>query len=55
MTLRDGGFKMDIRRLHAGDAVPTDFEGVDGVVSLGGPQNVGEDHAFMEREYAFLK
>ncbi|MEZ6211023.1 MAG: type 1 glutamine amidotransferase [Phycisphaerales bacterium] len=55
MTLRDHGFKMDIRRVHAGDRVPTDFEGVDGVMSLGGPQNVGEDHPFMEREYAFLK
>lgn len=55
MTLRDNGFRLDIRRLHAGDRVPADFDNVDAVVSLGGPQNVGEEHAFMEREYAYLK
>lgn len=55
MTLRDHGFRLDIRRLNAGDAVPRDFDDVDGVISLGGPQNVGEEHPFMEAEYAYLK
>lgn len=58
MTLRDHGFRLDIRRLHEGDVPPVDFDDVDAVVSLGGPQNVGgegADHAFMVREYAYLK
>lgn len=55
MTLRDHGFKLDIRRLNAGDPLPVDYDNADAVVSLGGPQNVGEEHAFMEPEYAYLK
>lgn len=55
LTLRDHGFRLDVRRLDQGDAVPTEFDGVDAVVSLGGPQNVGESHAWMEPEMAFIR
>jgi GMP synthase (glutamine-hydrolysing) len=58
-TLRDHGFKLDIRRLDTGGAagggVPPDLDNVHGVVSMGGPQNVGESHAWMEPQYAFLR
>lgn len=60
MTLRDHGFRLDIRRLDlpldkGGGSVPTDLDDVAGVVSLGGPQNVGEGHAWIEPEQAFLR
>lgn len=56
-TLRDHGFKLDIRRLDVDGAaaVPSDLDNVHGVVSMGGPQNVGETHAWMEPQYAFLR
>ena len=54
--LRDHGFKLDIRRLdllgrERGLGVPADFDDVHGVISLGGPQNVGEPHAWMEADH----
>jgi GMP synthase (glutamine-hydrolysing) len=75
VTLRDYGFKMSIRRLdlplehprnqHAlegfdkSSLIPKDFDNVHGVVSLGGPQNVGDDHAptqaWMKPQMEFLK
>lgn len=57
MTLRDHGFKLDVRRLDRVGAagVPRDFENVQGVVAMGGPQNVGESHPWMEPELAFLR
>ncbi|MEX2219445.1 MAG: type 1 glutamine amidotransferase [Phycisphaerales bacterium] len=56
-TLRDHGFQLDIRRpdLHGAAAIPPDLDNVHGVVSLGGPQNVGESHPWMEPELAFLR
>jgi GMP synthase (glutamine-hydrolysing) len=56
-TLRDHGFKLDFRRLDVDGAaaVPPDLDNVHGVVSLGGPQNVGEAHAWLEPQYAFLR
>jgi GMP synthase (glutamine-hydrolysing) len=56
-TLRDHGFALDFRRLdlHGAAAVPPDLDDVHGVVSLGGPQNVGETHAWLEPQYAFLR
>ena len=54
-TLRDHGFTLDIRRLDEGDPIPPDFDNVEGVVALGGPQNVGEGHAWMEREAEYLR
>jgi GMP synthase-like glutamine amidotransferase len=35
--------------------VPPDFDNVDGVISLGGGQNVGEGHPWMEAEIEFLR
>lgn len=59
MTLRDHGLRLDVRRLDLpeprGGWVPTDLDNVHGVISMGGPQNVGESHPWMEREMAFLK
>jgi len=55
LTLRDHGYRLDIRRLNRGDGLPPDLDGVTGVVSLGGPQNVGDDVAWMERECALIR
>lgn len=55
VTFRDHALKLDIRCLHEGDAVPTDFDNVDGVISLGGPQNVDQNHPWMSREIEFIK
>ncbi|MCA9294616.1 MAG: type 1 glutamine amidotransferase [Phycisphaerales bacterium] len=55
LTLRDHAFKLDIRRVDLGDALPSDLDEVDGVISLGGPQNVDEDHAWLEVERELLR
>ena len=55
LTLRDHAFKLDIIRPDEGDPLPTDLDDVDGVISLGGPQNVDEGHAWLDRERAFLR
>lgn len=55
LTLRDHGFRLDIRRVDAGDPIPPDFDDVDGVVSLGGPQFVTDAHAWIHREMDFIK
>lgn len=55
MTLRDHAFKLDIRRLDQGDAVPNDFEDVDGVISLGGAANVDDKYAWLEKERDYLR
>lgn len=56
-TLRDHGFALDIRRLDELGAagVPRDLDNVHAVVSLGGNQNVGEKHAWMEAEAAYVR
>jgi GMP synthase-like glutamine amidotransferase len=56
-TLRDHGFRLDVRRLDRLGAagVPPDLDNVDAVVALGGEQNVGEPHEWMEPEARFLK
>ncbi|MBL8763348.1 MAG: type 1 glutamine amidotransferase [Phycisphaerae bacterium] len=57
LTLRDQAFKLDIRRvdLLGPKGIPVDFDGVDGVIALGGEQNVGEDHPWMKAELDFLR
>lgn len=55
LTLRDQAFRLDIRRLDKGDEIPVDFDDIDGVVSLGGPQNVGGPEPWLRREIEFLK
>lgn len=57
-TLRDHGHRLDIRRLDAGDPIPPDFDGVDGVIALGGPQSLADPDArpeWMDREIEFLR
>lgn len=54
MTLRDHGFKLDIRRLDQGDTVPVDLDDVEGVISLGGRANVDDSFAWLDEERAFL-
>ncbi|MEN0020125.1 MAG: type 1 glutamine amidotransferase [Planctomycetota bacterium] len=63
-TLRDHGFKLDIRRLDltpdtAGPGVettvPKDLDDVGGVISLGGPQSANGDEPRLAEECAFIK
>ncbi len=58
-TLRDHGFKLDIRRpdLANGKGVPPDLDDVEGIVILGGPQNVTdiEKYPWMQAEVALIK
>ncbi len=56
-SLRDHGFKLDIRRLDllGARALPADLDNVHGIISLGGPQNVGEAHDWMPGEMDLLR
>ena len=56
-VLNEHGHKLTIIRLHRGETVPADLDDVDGVISLGGPMNVGEidDHAWMQPELDYLQ
>jgi GMP synthase (glutamine-hydrolysing) len=42
-TLRDYGHRLRILRLHDGDAVPSNLDDVDGLISCGGPQAAYDD------------
>jgi len=57
-TLRDHGFRLDIRRpdLHP-ESVPTDLDDVHGLVILGGPQNVTDiaKYPWMQAEIELLR
>lgn len=59
LTLRDHGFRLDIRRMdqhrEVGRGVPVDYDNVHGVVALGGPQNVGDPEPWINQEIAYLK
>lgn len=61
-VLRDHAFKVDVRRLdlpanQGGKAVPADYDNIDGVISLGGPQNVADAARlpWLAEEIQFLK
>ncbi|MEZ6241992.1 MAG: type 1 glutamine amidotransferase [Phycisphaerales bacterium] len=59
MTLRDHGFKLDIRRVdlpidQGGDPLPPDLDDVHGVVSLGGPQNTDQNLPWLTKEMQLL-
>ncbi|MCV2491815.1 type 1 glutamine amidotransferase [Geodermatophilus sp. YIM 151500] len=43
--LRDAGLDLDVRRSDAGDQLPADLSGHDGLVVLGGPQSALDDEA----------
>lgn len=59
LTLRDHARRLDVRRLDLPESrsnphIPTDFDGVEGIISLGGQMNVGDDLPWMQREIEFL-
>ena len=55
LTLRDHAFKLEIVRPDKGEAIPSDFDDVDGVVSLGGPQSAYDTTPWIAREIEFLR
>lgn len=57
VTLRDHGFRLDIVRpdVDGEAAVPPDLDNVQGVVVMGGEQNVDEGHGWLRREIAFVR
>ncbi len=42
-TLADHGHRLDVRRVHHGDAVPVDLADIDAIACLGGPQSANDD------------
>lgn len=52
---RDHGLDLDIRRLDAGRGLPRGLDQHQGLVSLGGPQNVGENHGWMADEIELIR
>lgn len=57
VTFRDHGFRLDIRRPDLGDAVPSDLDAIEGLLILGGAQNVTDagQYAWMGQELALIK
>jgi GMP synthase (glutamine-hydrolysing) len=54
--LLDHGHRLDVRRLHRGDAVPADLVDVDAVLCFGGPQSSNDDSLpWMEPLQEFLR
>lgn len=51
------GWDIRTARLYAGDTLPTDPDGIDAIISMGGPMNVYEEdkYPFLADETAFLK
>lgn len=54
-TLRDHGFRLDIRRPDRGDPLPPDLDDVHALLIMGGPQNVGDGLPWMQREAEFVR
>lgn len=57
-TLRDHGFQLDIRQVNPADprdSVPTDLDGVHGVISLGGTHSALDNTPSLDAERALLK
>ncbi|MEO1129152.1 MAG: type 1 glutamine amidotransferase [Planctomycetota bacterium] len=55
LTLRDHTFKLRIVRPDQGEQPPVDYDDVDAVISLGGPQMVTDGHAWIEREQEYIR
>lgn len=54
-TLRDHGHILDVRGLHNGDTIPTDLEGIDGIITMGGPMSPSDDsQPWMQSELELL-
>ncbi len=59
-VLRDHAFRLEIRRPDlskdkGGTPVPASMEGFDGLVVLGGPQNVGQPHPWLSAEADLIR
>lgn len=48
-ALSEAGVDIDIRRVFAGDPIPTDGTGLDGLVIMGGPMSAASDDGFPTR------
>lgn len=55
VTLRDHTFSLRIVRPDKGEPIPGDFDDVDGVVSLGGPQSANDATPWIAKEMEFLR
>lgn len=55
MTLRDHGFKLATLRADQDQPMPATLDGIEGVITLGGTQQISEGHAFIAREQSFLR
>ena len=55
--LRDHGHRLRIVELHHAMPLPPDLDDVDGLISMGGPMNVGEDdrHPWLSGEMELIK
>ena len=56
-VLHSYGHRFRVIRLYQGDAVPSQLDEVDGVISMGGPMDVdqGDQYAWMAEEKQYLK
>ncbi|MGQ0628938.1 MAG: type 1 glutamine amidotransferase [Phycisphaerales bacterium] len=59
-VLRDLGHRCDVRRLWTGNGraaghIPADFDGVDGIISLGGSMNIADNPSWLAAEMAYVK
>ena len=56
-SLREAGFRLDVRLLCSGDEVPGSLNGHDALIVLGGEMNVGEeaDYPFLRAEQELLR
>lgn len=55
LTLRDHAFRIDIIRPDKGEPIPGDFDDVDGVISMGGPQSANDATPWVRAEMDFLR
>lgn len=56
-TLTDHGHKLEVVRVHHGDALPVDLDNIDGLISMGGPQDTDQvdQYPWMKREIELIK
>jgi len=55
-TLSDHGHKLLVVQVHKGQSLPPDLDNIDGLISMGGPQDTDQvkDHAWMKRELEMI-
>ncbi|MEM9020912.1 MAG: type 1 glutamine amidotransferase [Planctomycetota bacterium] len=56
-TLRDHGHHLEVVRVHHGDSLPPDLDNIDGLISMGGPQDLDQidQHAWMPGEIELIR